>query len=424
MFIREEEKEEDIQFYGKRQIKMKEIENRLKELNTSELTDIYEFYIICLLILKGQYTKAKETLESSSSDLEELLFLKTFVYDKLQILTSHKICFDMLSSEYQIKYKLLVSKEKIEKECKRIQELYEIQEGDLLTYKKVVWKEVLLKAGDGLKSSLCAVSNKESFVELVKGKKSLEECLLELGHMIRVWLLVPDNAIVLYEQAAAVTSGSSVPYFFLGITYRGKGEHEKAVEMYKKALAIKPEYPDCLFNLGNIYFECCRNLREAEKCYKSALTFLRKEDELEYNGKKSIISKGRILNLLGEIEKKKNSKASISYYIDGIKEDHTFIDNYIDLVETIRKLRINELATIIEHIAKVICNEEDKLNIKEIETLKQCVATLNSNLTLKGYREEVKGEIKRIYDIVSYLLSNAILNEYQISILKQAILEI
>ena len=148
-------------------------------------------------------------------------------------------------------------------EYARIEEMYELQNLDLLTLKKSSWKEMLLKANESFKSLLYEYveGNKslykdcEYFTELVQGKKTLEDCLLEMGHIIRVWLSTPDNAIMFYQQATVISPTDPSPYFFLGVTYRGKGEYKKAIDMYKKALDLKPAYPDCLFNMGNIYFE-------------------------------------------------------------------------------------------------------------------------------------------------------------------------
>ena len=158
---------------------MKEVEARLKDTNIPELSDFHHFYIISLYILNNQYTKAKDELESSSISLEEILFLKTFVYEKLQILTLQKICFDMLSPEYQNKYKLIMANNisTVNEEYARIEEMYELQNLDLLTLKKISWKEMLLKANESFKSLL---------YEYVEGNKSLyKDCeyFTELVHL-------------------------------------------------------------------------------------------------------------------------------------------------------------------------------------------------------------------------------------------------
>ena len=110
---------------------MKKIEVKIIQENVQEFIDFFKFYVITLHILNNNYTAAKEMLESSSTNLEEWLLLKTFVYEKLKILTLHKICFEMLSSKYQSKYQVLVNTEcntvEIIDECARIKNLYELQ---------------------------------------------------------------------------------------------------------------------------------------------------------------------------------------------------------------------------------------------------------------------------------------------------------
>eukprot|EP01022_Parablepharisma_sp_SALTPOND_P018965 TRINITY_DN3173_c0_g1_i1.p1 TRINITY_DN3173_c0_g1~~TRINITY_DN3173_c0_g1_i1.p1 ORF type:complete len:504 (+),score=68.33 TRINITY_DN3173_c0_g1_i1:2913-4424(+) len=435
----EPEKDTPIEndYYPPSHKKMRQIGETLKEINVGELRDFYEFYIAALLITRTHYNKARELLENCTTDLEELMFLKAFVYGKLQILTSQKICFDMLNPDYQRKYRVLVSKDcsnpVIKEECERIKDVHGAETADLLDCKKSVWKEILLKAEDTLKRVLCGyvAGNTEiyiecdSFKELVLGQKSLEDCLLILGHIVRVWLLMPSHAVAFYEQATALNPSNATPYFFLGVTYRGKGELEKAVEMYQKALVIKPAYPDCLFNLGNIYFEHHQNLTKAEELYRTAFDALKNEEESVENAQKSIINKGRICNLLGEVYKQnKDTKKAIKQYMCGIKEDSAFIDNYADLAEILRNQKNEELAIIVEYMGKIITNEENKTSYEEKTVISQCVKILELNLRRGIYDDDIKGPMLKIYEAIDYLLLNVLLSEYQMNSLKHLLFQL
>ena len=434
IFIDPESDKSELDYFSPKHQKMKVAEKSLKQFSVSELSDFYGFYLAAYLVGNNQYTKAREILESYSTDLEELLFLKAFVYNKLQILTSYKICYDMLGPDYQRKYKLLLSKGSnmipiVKEECEKIREDNQSPNLTLLDCKKIAWKEILLKAGATLKTVLCdyVETNNEiymecdSFKELVLGHKSLEDCLLVLGHIIRVWLLMPNNAVSFYEQAACLNSANPAPHFFLGVTYRGKGQPEKAVEMYKKALEIKPKYPDCLFNLGNIYFEHYQDLDNAEKCYKEALASLK--EEVEDDTQHSLINKGKVYNLLAEIDKqRKQESKALDLYIEGIMEDSAFIDNCTDLAEMLKTMQLEHLATAVEYMGRIIEKENQKASYEEQTMIYQCSRALETNVRRKVHDGKAEETIHKIYDLINYILLNVLLNECQTNNLKHLLL--
>ena len=135
------------------------IENKLNKLNIEELSIFYNFYHMAELVLNKKYSDAKVLLENCNLDLDNVLFLKAFVYEKTQILASHKICFDMLNKEFQGIYKLIISKNynspEIKERIKELMDTYKFDKSELLFCKKIAWKEMLLKAGEDLKQALC-----------------------------------------------------------------------------------------------------------------------------------------------------------------------------------------------------------------------------------------------------------------------------
>jgi tetratricopeptide (TPR) repeat protein len=112
---------------------------------------------------------------------------------------------------------------------------------------------------------------------------------------------------------------------------------DEAIQAYSRALTINPLYSDCYFNLGNIYFEDKNDLQKAEICYKSALESLEENKKIDMyrrleenpnqneennedsQNRNSIITFGRVCNMIGEISKKRSDyEASIKYYLRGI----------------------------------------------------------------------------------------------------------
>ena len=58
-----------------------------------------------------------------------------------------------------------------------------------------------------------------------------------------------------------------------GACFFGLGQYENAVKNYKKAISIKPDFPDFHFNLGNSYMELGK-LNNAVECFKKVLIYI------------------------------------------------------------------------------------------------------------------------------------------------------
>jgi tetratricopeptide (TPR) repeat protein len=79
-----------------------------------------------------------------------------------------------------------------------------------------------------------------------------------------------DRAVVFYGRALAIDQKIAEPHFNMGVVYERKGQLDEAIEEYRKAVALDPGYADAFFNLGVAYSS--RGLRdEAIMNYKAAL---------------------------------------------------------------------------------------------------------------------------------------------------------
>jgi tetratricopeptide (TPR) repeat protein len=62
-----------------------------------------------------------------------------------------------------------------------------------------------------------------------------------------------DEAERLYHQILSADARHADCLHLLGVLARQRGHLERAVEMFNKAIAIKPDYPEALYNLGLAY---------------------------------------------------------------------------------------------------------------------------------------------------------------------------
>ena len=79
-----------------------------------------------------------------------------------------------------------------------------------------------------------------------------------------------DDAIDIYKQALKIKPDYAEAYYNMGIALKDKGDPEAAIDSYKQALKIKPDYAEAYYNMGNVLKDK-GNPESAIDCYKQAL---------------------------------------------------------------------------------------------------------------------------------------------------------
>ncbi|MCX5633376.1 MAG: tetratricopeptide repeat protein [Phycisphaerae bacterium] len=90
-----------------------------------------------------------------------------------------------------------------------------------------------------------------------------------------------QEAIEAYKQAIRIKPDFAEAYLCLGATYGKLGRYQDEIESYKQAIRIKPDYADAHYNLGVSYGELGRYQDEIES-YKQAIRI--KPDYAEAHG--------------------------------------------------------------------------------------------------------------------------------------------
>lgn len=83
---------------------------------------------------------------------------------------------------------------------------------------------------------------------------------------VQLW----QNSETLFRHTADVTKNNYLAYNNLGYYLSNRGQTEEAIENYRKAIAIKPDYDDAWNNLGYA-LAAQKRYQEAIKCYERAL---------------------------------------------------------------------------------------------------------------------------------------------------------
>jgi tetratricopeptide (TPR) repeat protein len=94
--------------------------------------------------------------------------------------------------------------------------------------------------------------------------------LILLGASTRAQVRVWTSSETLFRHALAVTEGNWLAHNNLGNALRERGADEEALEHYRAAIALRPDYAAAFYNLGNTFTDLGR-LELAEKSFREAL---------------------------------------------------------------------------------------------------------------------------------------------------------
>ena len=131
-----------------------------------------------------------------------------------------------------------------------------------------------------------------------------------------------DAAINSYKQALKIKPDYAEVYYNMGIALRDKGDPEAAIDSYKQALKIKPDYAEAYNNMGNALKDK-RSSVAAIDSYKQALKIKPDYAEAYYN-------MGSTLDEIGELE------AAIDSYKQAIKVKPDYADAYNNMGSALR----------------------------------------------------------------------------------------
>jgi len=98
-----------------------------------------------------------------------------------------------------------------------------------------------------------------------------------------------DKAIDCYQKAIDIKPDDEA-YYNMGIVYDAKGDYDKAIEYYQKAIELNPNDNETYYNMGNAYYNK-GDYEKAIECYQKAIE-INPDDEAYYNMGLAYYNKG------------------------------------------------------------------------------------------------------------------------------------
>jgi predicted TPR repeat methyltransferase len=101
----------------------------------------------------------------------------------------------------------------------------------------------------------------------------------------------PGPAMLHAQQLCEMYPEQPMPYNVMGVLLAQREEHAAAVDSYRQALALEPEYVDALNNLGSSLHNL-GNYQEAIDCYKKVLKLAGQDADVLFNMGNSLMELG------------------------------------------------------------------------------------------------------------------------------------
>jgi len=189
----------------------------------------------------------------------------------------------------------------------------------------------------------------ESFLKKAHELKPKDVGISEYLAQFYFYQKKPQEAIKVYEKILETNPEHVVALFWLGYLYDQVGREEEAIEVWKKGLAVDSSYTPILNSLGYLYALEGKNLDEAEKMLKKALS--------------SEPENGAYLDSLGWIYFKKADYEKAKEYLEkaiSLTKDPEIYEHLGDLY-----IKLGDSAKAKEYYSEGLTNSPDNIKLKE-----------------------------------------------------------
>ena len=146
--------------------------------------------------------------------------------------------------------------------------------------------------------------------------------LYNISGVSNAGLMQFDAAIDSYKQALKIKPDYAEAYYNMGVALKDKGDLEAAIDSYKQALKIKPDYADAYYNMGNVLKDK-GDPEAAIDSYKQALKI--KPDYTDAHNNMGVALKDK-----GDLE------AAIDSYKQALKIKPNYADAYNNMGNALR----------------------------------------------------------------------------------------
>ena len=159
----------------------------------------------------------------------------------------------------------------------------------------------------------------ENFMQCIKNDPKNYNANIELG------LIYSANkdplSIDFFKNAIAIDSINEIAYYNLGMFYQNNDYLNEALDIYRKLIKVKPDFPYSYYNTGYIYMQLLKAESEAIPYFTKAIAV--KPDYFE-----AFFNRGLCYEILGDVQRARQD------YLTALKLHH----NYKKAIEGLNRL--------------------------------------------------------------------------------------
>ena len=159
----------------------------------------------------------------------------------------------------------------------------------------------------------------ENFMQCLKNDPKNYNANIELGLIFSA--KKNSLAIEYFQNALKIDSISEIAYYNLGMFYQNNDYLNEALEIYRKLMTVKPNFPYSYYNTGYIYMELLKAQSEAIPYFTKAIA--KKENYFE-----AYFNRGLCYEITGDVQRARED------YLTALKLQH----NYEKAIEGLNRL--------------------------------------------------------------------------------------
>ena len=194
----------------------------------------------------------------------------------------------------------------------------------------------------------------ETILKAIKADPKNYYALDDLGIYYRQVKNNPEKAIEYYKKSIAVNPRNPFPYNSMGIAYTYMNDFVNAEKTFKQLIEAMPDHPEGYYGLTRVYLQQQEYNKAIDSAEKAKITYLNLDEKKYFE--EAAMKKQYLLDC----------ELLISFSNYGLKNYQKVVDNFFDVLPELRKTR-PEIISDFAGVAYAANQEIKKTDTKKFE---------------------------------------------------------